>query len=65
MTARTTDSDKWIDYLTAYGYDMNVIYRHLVTSVQSTPNYLKNFIAEKKKLVAILPMIKGFLRGVS
>lgn len=60
-----SDTEKWIDYLVAYNYDVNSIYRTLVNRMNSNPNYVKNLIGEKKRAQASLPAIKAYLEGVS
>lgn len=60
-----SDTEKWIDYLVAYNYDVNNIYRTLVNRMNSNPNYVKNLIGEKKRAQASLPGIKAYLEGVS
>ena len=65
VALRNNDTEKWVDYLVAHNYDVNNIYRALVSRINGNPGYVKNLIAEKKKAQASLPAIKAYLEGVS
>lgn len=58
--------DKWIDYLTAYGYDVNEVYHNLITRIRGDPRRLmQEMLTKTHNFMKISPNIRDFLENVS
>lgn len=58
--------DKWIDYLTAYGYDVNEVYHNLITRIKGDPRRLmQEMLSKTQNFMKISPNIRAFLENVS
>ena len=58
--------DKWLDYLTAHGFDTVTIYNDLITRIRREPKKLMNDLLLKSQLLLSLePEVKDYLVHVS
>ena len=46
--------DKWLDYLTAHGFDTVAIYNDLITRIRREPKKLMNYLLLKSQLLLSL-----------
>lgn len=63
---RENKCDKWLDYLTAHGFDTSAIYNDLIARIRGDPKRLMSELLHKSRvLLELEPKVKTYLEHVS